>query len=170
MATTFYTFQPTPAGIPFQFQPTLDGNVYLATVRWNVFGQRWYIALDANNGVPVFNQALISSMPAVDLQTGRWENGRAYLQGIVPWVTLGFEPGITYDITVRGCLPEAYNGRMLPALAHDEFTLSYPLPTPPGDMTKLGQGSYDTNMAGGYFRESSLVYRESTRQFEVFSP
>lgn len=170
MPITFYPFTPQPTSPPFEFQPTLDGNDWGAVVTWNAFGQRWYITLSNASAQRVFTQALIGSPEAVDLQTVTWANGRVFITGIIPWSTLGFVPGVTYEITVRNCLPDAYNGRRLQALAHDEVTLSYPLAVPPGNAIGLGQGSYDIDMAGLYFKTSTLVFRQGTQQFEVFSP
>ena len=56
----------TPNNISaFQFQPTLDGVVYTATVTWNVSGQRWYLNLYTVGGVLVFCRALIASPDGV---------------------------------------------------------------------------------------------------------
>jgi hypothetical protein len=40
---TTFAFTPQQTSPPFQFQPTLDGQVYNVTVTWNLFGQRWYV-------------------------------------------------------------------------------------------------------------------------------
>ena len=40
--TTIIPFTPGPAA-PFQFQATLDGNLYNCVVTWNLMGQRWYL-------------------------------------------------------------------------------------------------------------------------------
>jgi hypothetical protein len=166
MPTTYYTFTPQPTGVPFQFQPTLDGNVYAATVKWNAFGQRWYIALQTINGTPVFNQALVGSQPAVQIQSLDWENGSVTMVCAFPHT---FKVGDTNIISVRECLPDGYNGSFL-AYALDQRTLVYPLAQPPGPATKIGLTTYDINLAGGYFKQSTLVFRQGTQQFEVFSP
>ena len=65
--TTYYAFAPGNTAPPFQFQPTLDGNVYNATVGWNLSGKRWYLTLtDLNNNL-VFCQPLIASPPDYDI-------------------------------------------------------------------------------------------------------
>lgn len=166
MPTTFITFTPQPRGIPFQFQLELDGVGYLATVKWNAFGQRWYVSLVSNNGVPIFNQALIGSTEAVQIQSLSWENGLVTMKCAFPH---SFKVGDTNNITVRGCAPDLYNGTFL-AWAQDLETLVYRVATPPGEASLLGVTSYEINLAGGYFQQSRLVFRQGTQQFEVFSP
>lgn len=168
MPTTYYAFTPQPSltGVPFEFQPTLDGNAYAASVKYNLFGQRWYIELTTTAGVPIFNQALIGSQPAVAIQSLSWANGAVTMVCAFPHT---FRVGDTNNITVRGCLPDAYNGRFL-AYALDDVTLVYPLASPPGNATQLGLTSYEINLAGGYFNQSTMVFREGTQQFEVFAP
>lgn len=58
--TTFVPFAPPP-GKGFFFTANLDGTSYQMEVRWNVFGQRWYLSCLTNNGALVFCQALIAS-------------------------------------------------------------------------------------------------------------
>jgi hypothetical protein len=51
--TTFVNFQPVP-NQPFQFQATLDNQVYLVLVTWSLFGSRWYVNIyDPNNNLIV---------------------------------------------------------------------------------------------------------------------
>ena len=166
MPTQFYAFTPQPVGTPYSFAPTLDGGTYQATVKWNHFAQRWYIALTTDNGTPVFNQALVGSQPAVAIQSLEWENGFVSIRCVFPHT---FKVGDTNIISVRGCQPDAYNGTFL-AYAFDAFTLVYPLAGPPGGAVKLGLTSYDINLAGPYFTQSTLVFRQGTQRFEVFSP
>ena len=168
MPTQFFAFTPQPSltGVPYEFQPTLDGLAYAASVKYNKFGQRWYIALTTTAGVPIFNQALIGSPPAVSIQSLSWANGAVTMKCVLPH---SFKVGDTNIITVRNCLPDAYNGTFL-AYALDGFTLVYPLASPPGNATAFGLTSYDINLAGGYFNQSTMVFREGTQQFEVFSP
>jgi hypothetical protein len=63
---TIIAFTPTPQA-PFQFQPTLDGNSYNATVTWNVYGQRWYVNLVDGFGDLIFCLPLIGSPPDYDI-------------------------------------------------------------------------------------------------------
>lgn len=163
MPTNYYSFTPQPLGPPYEFQPTLDGNVYRATVQWNAFGQRWYIALVTTNGQPIFNQALVGAAQAVEIQSLTWENGAVTMVCAFPHT---FKAADTNNIVVSGCAPDAYNGEFL-AYALDDRTLVYPLADPPGDAVNLGLVGYQINLAGGYFQQSTLVFRQGTQQFEV---
>lgn len=42
--STLTTFSPSSSS-PFQFNPVLDGQTYLAVITWNLFGARWYFNL-----------------------------------------------------------------------------------------------------------------------------
>lgn len=64
--TTFVNFAPT-AVAPFQFQPTLDGVIYNAIVRWNVFGQRWYVTVYQQDGTPIVTLPNIGSPLGYDI-------------------------------------------------------------------------------------------------------
>lgn len=64
--TVFYQFAPSDQA-PFQFQPVLDGNGYLAVVTWNVFGQRWYVNLYDGSGNRVVTIPMIGSPDGTDI-------------------------------------------------------------------------------------------------------
>lgn len=60
---TFTPFVPTTAA-PFQFNPTLDGQVYLAVITWNIFGRRFYL------NVYTLGNVLVCAVPMVGSPTG----------------------------------------------------------------------------------------------------
>lgn len=64
MSTTYVPFTPT-AWSPFQFRPTLDGQQYVATIVWNLFGKRWYLMLTTLQGQMLLMTALIASPDGV---------------------------------------------------------------------------------------------------------
>ena len=64
--STLTNFRPVPGGA-FTFTPTLDGKVYVATVTWNVYGQRWYLNLFDQNANLVLSLPLIASPRDVDI-------------------------------------------------------------------------------------------------------
>jgi hypothetical protein len=64
--TTRFTFTPSPLQ-PFQFQPTLDGSVYIATVTWNLAGQRWFITISTLTGNRVLTRAMVGSPAGFDI-------------------------------------------------------------------------------------------------------
>ena len=167
MPATLYTFTPQAASPPFSFQPMLDDNVYQARVTWNVFGQRWYIGLTTANNTPVFLQALVGSPQLVDVQAARWDNGFAILTAEFPRT---FVVGDSFDVTITDFVPATYNTMRTLALVTKPNEIMYPLATPPQPVLRLGRATYDINLAGGYFIQSSLVFRAASRQFEVYSP
>lgn len=59
MAASTYDF--TPGSVPFQFQPTLDSQVYNVVVTWNLFGRRWYVNVYAVDGTLVVALPLVGS-------------------------------------------------------------------------------------------------------------
>lgn len=58
--TTFVQFTPTPQAA-FAFQATLDGVTFRIEVRWNLFGQRWYLTCTDQSNNPVFHLPMIAS-------------------------------------------------------------------------------------------------------------
>jgi hypothetical protein len=64
--TTFTNFSPSTTA-NFQFQPTLDGQVYTVTVLWSLFGQRYYVNIAALDGTLVALLPLIGSPPNYDI-------------------------------------------------------------------------------------------------------
>jgi hypothetical protein len=167
MPTAFYTFTPQQQDPPFRFQPMLENSSYVASVRWNTFGQRWYISLETSAGLPVFTQAMIGSPQLVEVQTVVWENGFAKLTAVFP---TSFHVGDSFHLTVSGFEPDGYNTPRVLALVTKPDEIMWPVPTPLEPVTKLGRATYDVNLAGGYFNQASLVFRVATQQFETWSP
>lgn len=60
MATTYTNFVP-PASGAFQFQPTLDGQVYTVIVTWSLFGRRFYVSIYQLDGTLVVSLPMIGS-------------------------------------------------------------------------------------------------------------
>jgi hypothetical protein len=162
--TTYFNFQPPALGAPvFEFQPTLDGQSYTASVPWLLFGQRWYLSLRALNGTLIFFRSLIGSPPGRALQTLSWQNGYVSATTTAPH---GYAVGQQIELTISGCTPAALNGTF-PCLVTGPNSFSYALAQDPGIATTLGLASYDVNLAWGFFQQSSLVFRTATQQFEV---
>ncbi len=64
--TTYTQFTPSVSK-NFQFQPTLDGQVYSITVTWSLFGQRWLVNCYDLSGILVFARPLRSSPNNADI-------------------------------------------------------------------------------------------------------
>lgn len=60
MSTTYIDFAPS-AYAPFQFQATLDNNVYTVVVTWNLMGQRYYVNVYDLGGGWIFTLPQIGS-------------------------------------------------------------------------------------------------------------
>jgi hypothetical protein len=160
--TTTFDFRPSNLA-PFQFQPTLDGTTYTCIVSWNLFGQRFYLDCYTLAGDLVFSQALISSPDGVQIQAISWAKGVATVTTNVPH---GLGIGLTANITISGTTPDGYNGlQSVYSISPTQFT--YSLTSNPGAATMFGNAIANINMAAGYFTTSTLVFRESTSQFEV---
>ena len=60
---TTFTFNPSPYA-PFQFQPTLDGQVYNVVCTWNAGGQRYYFNIYDLSGNLICSLPIVGSPPA----------------------------------------------------------------------------------------------------------
>ena len=56
-----YQFSPTNKNPPFQFQTTLDGNVYTIIIAWNFWSQRWYVNIYDQSSTLIVCVPLIGS-------------------------------------------------------------------------------------------------------------
>jgi len=160
--TTYFDFAPSLVAAP-QFQPTLDGQQYTCVVTWNVYAQRFYVNCFALDGTLVFSLPMIGSATGVDIQSIAWSLGGSVT--VVTATPHGYPVGSTVDLTISGCSPNGYNGKMR-CFAIDPATLVYQLTTNPGSVTALGTVSYDISLSAGYF-DSTLVFRQENSQFEV---
>jgi hypothetical protein len=171
--TTFIDFAPPP-NRPFTFQPELDGETYQATVTWCLFGQRWLLNLFDPNGERVLTSAVVGSDAGIGTVSLVWD-GRAKRVKITLDSPHRQPLGQVTQITVRGVHPASYNGTRL-AYITGPMTMTYeqatdPDPSSPDDGSPaIVQGAVfrgDVNLVAGYFEISSLVFRQSTSQFEV---
>lgn len=64
--TTLIPFAPSPLA-PFQFQAVLDGTIYNCSVRWNLFGARWYLFVANQDGSAVVVLPNTGSPPDFDI-------------------------------------------------------------------------------------------------------
>lgn len=160
--TTYVTLVPSAQG-PFQFQATLDGNIYNVVVSWLVFGQYWYLQIYDLSGNLVLYRRIAGSPVGTNLESLSWAEGYATAVTSTPH---GCLIGATTNLTFTGCSPDAYNGTF-PVYVADPVTLVYPLTQDPGPATALGAVAYNLNLVQGYFFTSTLVWRQANNQFEV---
>ena len=160
--TQLFPFVPNTQS-PFTFQPTLDGLPYAASVTWNLMGQRWYLNITQLNGTPILTQANIGSPDGVAIQSIDWAHGVVTVVTALPHQ---YTVGQVIDVTISGCLPDAYNG-LVEAFIVDKVTFTYQLAMDPGDATQLGNEMYNINLIENYFDASTLVFRQSSQTCEV---
>lgn len=158
--TTIFDFQPSSQQA-FQFQPTLDGQVYNVIVTWNLYG-RYYVNIYGLGNNWIVTLPLLGSPSGINIQSLTWSNGAVEVVSVVPH---GFAVGATVGLTVSGAAPSAYDG-FYSMLATSPTTLAYDLPADPGAATALGTVSYGISLTAGYFN-STLIFREAAQQFEV---
>lgn len=169
--TTYTNFAPSTVA-PFQFQATLDGEQYNVIVTWGLFGNgpaaispRYFINVYALDGTLIVCTALVGSPTALALSGLTWNanNNRVTATTAKPH---GYKIGTVVGLTISGCTPNAYNGHYQ-CLITGPSTVSYALSNNPGAATVLGAAAYNVDLLGGYFAQSSLIYRTQATQFEV---
>lgn len=154
-------FRPTPQG-PFTFQAVLDGISYLGIVKWNVFGQRWYLFLYDQSSTRALTIAMVASPEPLPIAAAAWDNGIVTLTAKEPH---GLQVGKTLSFTISGMLPAEYNGQKV-CLVTGPSTLTYGLSANPGMAAAVGTFGYDISLTKGYFA-TQIVYRERTQNIEI---
>ena len=159
--TTYTDFQPSTQQV-FSFSPTLDGAQYNCTLTWNLFGQRYYInCSDLSNNL-IFSLPLIGSPDGIIVEAVTWDSGTVTVETTVPH---GYRPGQTVNLTLSQTTPSEYSGNWN-MLVINGSELTFTLASNPGNCTAPGLLYDNINIAAGYFT-STLVFRESSSQFEV---
>ena len=160
--TTFYPFTPNNQA-PFQFSPTLDGDVYNVRVTWSLFGRRYYINVYDLSRNLIVSLPMIGSPSAFNLSSLSWVNGLVIATTAVPH---GYLVNSTTELIVSGASPDAYNGTVS-AFIIDQSTFQYDVTQDPGPATVAGSVVFDIDLVAGYFTTSTLVFRQDANQFEV---
>lgn len=160
--TTIFNFQESPLA-PYSFNPTMDERVVAAQVRWSLYGKRYYLLMAELGGELIFNLPLIGSVTGFHITHIEWLRGKVYVNTSFPH---DFTLGNTVDLTIRGCIPEAYNGRHR-TYVNSPRQFIFDLPDYPGIPLIFGYIAFDIDIAAGYFDTSTIVYRTANMQFEV---
>lgn len=150
---------------PFQFQVTLDGQLYTVIVTWSLFGQRYYMNLFDLSGNLILSRSIVGSPVGIALQGLIWD------QGVVTAQTTeshGFDDGQTLILTISRAIPDAYNGTYQ-CLVNGNDTFTYSLAGDPGPATAFGEFDYYIDLTKGYF-ESILAFQDENQQFIVVTP
>ncbi len=165
--TTYTNFTPSTS-TAFQFQPTLDGQVYNAIITWSIFGQRYYLNLYALDGTLILCTALIGSPTGFELSSLTWNQGVVTAATTIPH---GLKIGTVVSLTIAGVTPAAYNG-LIQAVITGPQSFTYKLTSDPGAVTIFGATNYNINLIGGVPNvngvpfQSTLVFRQQSQQFE----
>jgi hypothetical protein len=167
--TTIIPFAPAigPSSPPFQFQATLDGQIYTCTVTWNVFSQRWYLGVYSLSGVLVVLVPMVGSPNALPLASLTWQSWRGGLVQAVAEAPHWFRVGSVVVLTISSTVPTGFGGTGNRCVITGPSTFTYPLATDPGVESQPGFYSYDVNLVAGYFLTSTLVWRSLNSQFEI---
>ena len=156
MTATLYPFVPS-ASAPPQFTPTFDGEQYMVSVVWGLFGQRYFIKCVDMSGNLIYYQPLIESNPGLVIQTLAWNE----LQNVVQGTTVnahGYKIGATIKLTVSGAAPAQYNGVwMVLITGPNSFSYRGAFTSDPGAASVAGVLSYNVDMNAAYF-DTPLVY------------
>ena len=161
--TTFVPFQPSPS-VLFQFQATLDGDLYNIITTWSLYSKRWYLNIFDLVGNLVVSLPLIGSPTGVKLQGLTWRLGKATATTAVPH---GLPIGEIVSLNIDGCTPVVYDGDFDVFITGPQ-AFEYDLAADPGgSATVLGAASRNLNLVAGYFATSTLVFRQQSQQFEI---
>jgi hypothetical protein len=163
--TQYFPFSPNIL-VPYQFSPTIDGQLANAYVVWSLFGKRYYLTLTDLSGVLIVSLPVIGTENAIPLQGLEWADGimtgtidTSVVQGIY------FPPGTTIDLVIKGCTPAGYGGKRR-CLITNQTQFQYQAPFI-GIPTIYGQVSHDVNIIGGYAKNSAVIFRQGSQTFEV---
>lgn len=155
----FVDFVPSTTG-PFVFQPTLNGIQYNATVTWNVFGQRYYIAITDLSNALIVCRALVSSGPRIQAVFS-WARGIAAAATNTPH---NVPVGTVVRLTV-GLTGAAFDGSWQTlAVSSDELIYELPLNPLTTDLVN-GTISFPLNLVAG-FGIGRLLWHYDSQMFE----
>lgn len=143
MTTTVVNFvQSTIA--PFQFQPTMNGVQYAASILWNVFGERYYLQLTDLLGNPVKFRSVVSSGPRL-LGSFVWADNVAAVNCQVPH---NIPVGACANVVMSGTA-SSFDGSVQ-VLAVSATAVTYALTTNPQQSQPLtGTMSFVVNLVEG---------------------
>jgi hypothetical protein len=157
---TAYPFSPSPLQ-NVTFNPILGTNTYVATIVWNVFGQRWYLNLTDSLGNLLISTAVVSSQDPQGIASITWTDNLVTVETAVPhWLPLGSQA----RVYVSGCTPDAYNGLQTVSVTGPS-TFTYPLDADPGETTVAGTFGGVIDLSAGLVAGSMLLYYAATNQF-----
>lgn len=151
-------------GSNMTFNPTLDGQIYGATVTWNAYGQRWYLNLSDLSGNLIIARAITSSDDPKPISSISWSYG-VVTANVVTRHFLRL--GSVVNLRISGASPDGYNG-VYACRITGPSSFEYDLSTNPGQQVAAGNYVGIIDLTQGAFTTSRLVYYENASVFEVF--
>lgn len=158
---TTFPFNPSPLQ-NVTFNPTLGNNSYVATVIWNVFGQRWYLNLFDSLGNLLIETAVVSSQDPQAIESIAWADNTVTVTTAEPH---GLPLGSSAELYLSGNSPDAYNGLYQIIDVTGPNTFTFPMTTDPGVATVLGTFGSVVDLSAGLVLGSMLLYYAATQQF-----
>jgi hypothetical protein len=161
--TTYIPFTPQRSQA-FLFSATLDNQGTTCQVPWSLFGNRWYLSVkDQNGNLSVF-RALVSSPDKIQISSLKWNEKTGV--AVETFTPHEFEFMSTCNLTLSGIIPDLLN-RVWPCFITGPTTFTFPLAISPGEITVLGQVSSGINLVANYYFNSTMVFRQNTKMFEI---
>lgn len=160
--TTYIPFAPSNIAAP-QFMATFDGNQYSIVITWNISSQRYFINVYGLDGTWICTVPLIGTSSGVNITALSYDPTQGVMDATVE--SPNWRPvGQILSMYIENCQPDVINGAY-DCLMITPNTFSFPISADPGQATVLGSASVFMNMIAGYFKQSSLIFRNS--MFEV---
>jgi hypothetical protein len=154
--TTTVQFTPQTNAI-FQFQATLDGQVYQCTINWNLFGARYYLTITSLSGQWIVTEPLTGTPLGYDLASLSVSNNIA---SAVTTANHTFTVGSVVPLAIAGNTPTGYNGVYecnITGVNSFTFALNQPLTA----ATTLGTANYNMSLTAGYFASTMTYYPDN---------
>jgi hypothetical protein len=154
--TTTVPFNPQ-TNTNFQFQATLDGQVYQCIITSNLFGSRYYLNIYDLSGNWIVTTALVGTPLGYDLASLSVSNNIASATTATPHT---FTVGSVIPLAIAGNNPSGYNGTFqcnITGKSSFTYTLNQILTA----ATTLGTVNYNLSLTAGYFNSTLVYYPDS---------
>lgn len=162
MTASYTQFTPSTT-TAFQFQPTLAGTQYNATVTWNLFGQRYYLNLYDLSGNLIIATAIVGTGPQLAATLTWIDTGVSGVATATCAVNHNVPLGALANMFVAGT-GTAYDGAWQ-VLSTSATTLTYALTNPNETQPLAGTIGFQTNLVAPAGIAGFLCYLYSTQQF-----
>lgn len=163
--STIVQFSPSTSA-PFQFQPVINGVQYTAIIKWNIAGQRYYLALYDVSGNLVLFTAVVASGPRMSATLTWQDTGVGGLATALTSIPHNVLVGQLANIHISQT-DSPYDGEWQ-VLSTGPQTLTFALPNPNQSQPLGGQLSFNVNLVAA-LGAGWMIYRYDVNQFEYES-